>query len=128
MTNSTIVNISALEPLYKPHEEPTHHRVRARKEGEPAEIKKGRRPSHIVIAHNLRRAVGEWRQNNYPGTSDTTSELLAHWFERSHLVTEKEGNQIPFMYYFCQREAIENLIYLPTETPSGARSFGTSCP
>ncbi|MFZ2950179.1 MAG: hypothetical protein WA003_11890 [Desulfuromonadaceae bacterium] len=30
MAPETIVNIAALEPLYQPHEEPTHHRVRAK--------------------------------------------------------------------------------------------------
>jgi hypothetical protein len=48
----------------------------------------------------------------YPGASDTTRELLAYWFERSHLTVAKDGAQIPFRYYFCQREAIETLIYL----------------
>ena len=41
---------------------PTHHRVRAKKEGEPAEKVKGRRPSEIQIAQNLRRYVTEWME------------------------------------------------------------------
>jgi hypothetical protein len=45
MTPETIVNVAALEPLYKPHEEPVYHRVRAKAEGAKAEIIKGRRPS-----------------------------------------------------------------------------------
>ena len=112
MSAETIVNIAALEPLYKPHEEPVYHRVRAKTEGAKAEIVKGRRPSTINIAHNLRRAVSEWRQNEYPGASDTTRELLTYWFERSHLISARDGGQIPFQYYFCQREAVETLIYL----------------
>ncbi|MCK4820163.1 restriction endonuclease subunit R, partial [bacterium] len=112
MSNGTIVNIAALEPLYKPDEEPSYHRIRAKAKGEPAEIIKGRRPSPIVIVQNLRRLVSEWRQNDYPGASDTTRELLYHWFERSHLITTIDAKQTPFQYYFCQREAIENLIYL----------------
>lgn len=112
MSAETIVNIAALEPLYKPHEEPLYHRIRAKAEGAKAEIVKGRRPSTINIAHNLRRAVSEWRQNEYPGASDTTRELLTYWFERSHLISARDGGQIPFQYYFCQREAIETLIYL----------------
>ena len=112
MSSETIVNVAALEPLYKPHEEPTHHRVRAKTEGARAEIVKGRRPSAITIAQNLRQLVGEWRQWEYPGASDTTRELLAYWFERSHLTSGKDGGQVPFRYYFCQREAIETLIFL----------------
>ena len=113
MTNeSVIVNPQALEPLFAPWEEPARHRVRAKREGEPAEIAQGRRPSSITVAQNLRRDVGEWRQAEYAGASDTTRELLMHWFERDHLTTGTDGEQTPFRYYFCQREAIEALIYL----------------
>jgi type III restriction enzyme len=45
------------------------------------------------------------------GASDTTRDLLHFWFGEEHLL-EKDGQQIPFRYYFCQREAIETLIYL----------------
>jgi len=41
---SPIINISALEPLYLPHEMPPNHRVRAKTEWVPAETVKGRRP------------------------------------------------------------------------------------
>jgi hypothetical protein len=109
---SPIINISALEPLYLPHEMPTHHRVRAKREGEPAETVKGRRPSDIIIAQNLRRYVSEWREADYAGSSDTTRELLHHWFERDHSVKNSDGELIPFKYYFCQREALEIFIYL----------------
>ena len=105
------LNLSALEPLFAPHEEPNLHRVRA-KDGQPAEAKRGRRPSPIVIAQNLRRFVKEWRETDYPGASDTTRELLHHWFQRDHLIALADGTSVPFRYYFCQREAIETLIYL----------------
>ena len=36
--SNPIVNIAALEPLYAPHEEPNRHRIRAQREGEPAQI------------------------------------------------------------------------------------------
>lgn len=109
---SVIVNPEALEPLFAPWEIPTLHRARAKKEGEPAEVVKGRRPSPIVIAQNLREAVSSWRQAEYAGASDTTRELLMHWFERDHVVSGLDGQEIPFRYYFCQREAVETLIYL----------------
>ncbi|RJQ43842.1 MAG: restriction endonuclease subunit R [Nitrospiraceae bacterium] len=91
---------------------PTHHRVRAKKEGEPAELVKGRRPSDIVIAQNLRHYVTEWRDTDYAGASDTTRELLYHWFGRDHTIKNSEGDVIPFRYYFCQREALETFIFL----------------
>ncbi|MCX6842795.1 MAG: DEAD/DEAH box helicase family protein [candidate division WOR-3 bacterium] len=106
------LNLAALEPLYAPHDEPNRHRVRAERDGEPAKIVRGRRKSDIVIAQNLRSFVRTWREVDYAGASDTTRELLHHWFERDHLVDDGEGGRVPFRYYFCQREAIETLIYL----------------
>ncbi len=106
------LNISALEPLYLPWDEPNSHRVRAEKADQPAQVLKGRRPSTITIAQNLRQSVSEWRQNDYPGASDTSRELLMHWFGRDHRITTPSGESVPFNYYFCQREAIESLIYL----------------
>ncbi|MFQ5455254.1 MAG: hypothetical protein ACE5EA_03485 [Nitrospirota bacterium] len=87
--SSPIINLAALEPLYLPHEMPTHHRVRAKREGEPAEIVKGRRPTDIVIVQNLRQCVSEWREADYAGASDTTRELLYHWFERDHTIRNR---------------------------------------
>lgn len=106
-----VVNLAALESLFAPHEEPNRHRARGTGDG-PAEVRNGRRPSPIGIAQNLRRFVKEWRETDYPGASDTTRELLHHWFGRDHLQTLPDGTQSPFRYYFCQREAIETLIYL----------------
>lgn len=102
---SQIINLSALEPLYLPHNMPEFHRIRAKREGEPAEIVKGRRTSEIIIAQNLRRYVSEWRDADYTGASDTTRELLLHWFGRDHTIKNSEGESVTFKYYFCQREA-----------------------
>jgi type III restriction enzyme len=105
------INISALEPLFAPHEEPNRHRVRADTEGQPARIVTGRRRTAIAIAQNLRPLLKAWRDNDYPGASDTTRELLHHWFQQDHLI-QVGDQQVPFRYYFCQREAIETLIYI----------------
>jgi hypothetical protein len=40
-----IVNLSAPEPLYLPYKMLEFHRIRAKREDEPAEIVKRRRPS-----------------------------------------------------------------------------------
>jgi type III restriction enzyme len=37
---------------------------------------------------------------------------LNHWFQSSHQIPTPEGQSYPFSYYYCQREAIETLIYL----------------
>jgi len=111
MTSSTL-NPAVLEPLFAPWQEPNAHRVRAEKTGDPAVVKQGRRASPIEVVNNLRAAVREWREAFYIGASDTTIQLLNHWFNRAHRKTTPDGEEFEFRYYFCQREAIETLIYL----------------
>src|SRR3990167_997036 len=55
------------------------------------------------IALNLRKALHDWRNKEYEGVTATTKTLLDYWFNNEHP---------NFQYYFCQREAIETLIYL----------------
>jgi len=66
-----------------------------------------RQPSKAYLANALRKAVYSWREQGYSGTTATTKKLLQYWFEEDHLL-EKE----PFQFWFCQREAIETLIYV----------------
>lgn len=106
-----VVNPGALEPLFAPWEEPRAHRVKVGG-GKPPKTIQGRRPSPIIIAQNLRAAVREWREAFYAGASDTTRQLLGHWFERPHRQKTPDGEEFEFRYFFCQREAIETLIYL----------------
>ena len=105
-------NRAALEPLFMPWEFPNAHRRRADKDGAPPKIVRRRRPSPITIANNLRAAVRDFRDSRYAGASDTTRELLYHWFETDHAVASKDATTIPFRYYFCQREAMETVAYL----------------
>jgi type III restriction enzyme len=109
---STPLNPTVLEPLFAPWQEPSAHRVRAEKSGDPAVVKQGRRASPIEVVNNLRVAVREWREAFYIGASDTTIQLLNHWFNRAHRKVMPDGEEFEFRYYFCQREAVETLIYL----------------
>lgn len=122
MTKRTI-NEMSLMPLYLPQEEPTAHRAAAKKAGGEAIIKDGRRPSLMPIVNNLRNLLDDWRNNFYPGASDTTRELFYHWFLTDHLMQKANGDLYQFGYYFCQREAIETYVYLmevaQTRTLSG---------
>ena len=111
-TEDLVINTAALEPLFAPWEEPNKHRVRASTPGQPPEIKTYRRSSPVRIVNPLREAVKEWRDLGYPGASETTQQLLKHWFERPHRLPDGNGGDIEFRYYFCQREAIETFIYL----------------
>jgi type III restriction enzyme len=69
----------------------------------------GRRPSQLLLVMKIRAAVDSWREKGYPGASDVTRRLFEYWFEEDH---EVAGFPAPFRYYFCQREAIETLIWL----------------
>lgn len=111
MRDATI-NLAALEPLYAPADEPNRHRAPALTPDGPAQVLNGRRPSSILIANNLRHALDEWRQNYYFGASETTRELLNYWFQSDHAIASPSGEPQQFSYYFCQREALETLVYL----------------
>lgn len=79
-----------------------------RKTGENTyEVVDGRRPSKMLLVNKLRKEVDQWRKDGYPGASNTSVELMTFWFEQDHLVNGER-----FAYYFCQREAMETLIYL----------------
>ena len=69
----------------------------------------GRRPSDLLLVPKTRKAVDTWRENGYEGASEITQRLLEFWFEEDHFVN---GFDVPFRYHFCQREAIETLIWL----------------
>lgn len=56
----------------------------------------------------IRKAVGEWRERDYRGVTDTTRTLLNYWFRTDHRLP----NGRLFRYHDSQREAIETLIYL----------------
>jgi len=66
-----------------------------------------RLPSKAYLVNELRKAVYTWRKQGYLGTTPTTKRLLQYWFEEDHIV-----NNEPFQFWFCQREAIETLIYV----------------
>lgn len=56
----------------------------------------------------LREAVRTWREGNYKGVTDTTSELLNYWFKTDHRLSNGQR----FAYHRAQREAMETLIYV----------------
>lgn len=85
-------------------QEPDRH-LRRNESGE-VEIIEGRRPSKMLLVDSLRDAVGEWRADGYPGASETTARLFAHWFGGGGVAT---GTFAP---YWGQREAVETLAYL----------------
>ncbi len=73
------------------------------------EDRSGRRPSELLLIPKIRAAVDAWRNGGYQGASEVTRRLFEYWFEEDHAVP---GYDVPFRYYFCQREAIETLAWL----------------
>lgn len=63
------------------------------------------------LVQKIRKGVHAWRQEGYPGISETSRSLLNYWFNRPHFVSTPEG-QKDFQYYFAQREAVEATIWL----------------
>lgn len=56
----------------------------------------------LPLVNRLRSDVKRWRESGYRGATNVTKELLAYWFAA--------GRSKPL--FFCQREAVESLIYL----------------
>jgi len=73
----------------------------------PYAIPTQHRPTAAYLVSKLRQVVDGWRAQDYPGVSNTTRRLLTYWFFEDH----RSPDGKPFSYYFCQREAIETLIY-----------------
>lgn len=73
----------------------------------PFEQPEKRIKTFCPLIPKIREEVNKWRDSNYPGVSETTKTLLHFWFKDEHRINDR-----PFKYYFCQREAIETLIYL----------------
>ena len=87
----------------------------------------GRRPSQLLLIPKIRAAVDSWRNGGYEGASDVTRKLFEYWFEEDHVIPNYD---VPFRYYFCQREAIETLAWLvevarPGDTKALIEAHGT---
>lgn len=72
------------------------------------QIPRTQRPSRAALVTEIRKAVHGWRAQGYPGATPTSRRLLRYWFETDHL----NANGEEWHYYYCQREAIETIIYL----------------
>lgn len=61
------------------------------------------------LVAKIRDEVSRWRGEGYPGASKTSRALLRWWFDPS---LRADGTEIPFRYYFAQREAVETVVWL----------------
>ena len=97
-------------PGRRPWEKPTSYMVKddAATTGWREETS-GRRPSRLLLVPKIRAAVDAWRAGGYEGASEVTRRLFEYWFDEDH---EVAGFGVPFRYHFCQREAIETLVWM----------------
>ncbi|MEW5992857.1 MAG: DEAD/DEAH box helicase family protein [Candidatus Zixiibacteriota bacterium] len=97
-------------PGRRPWEKPTSYLAKDAKAPTGwREDTSGRRPTRLLLVPKIRAAVDAWREQGYPGSSDVTRRLFEYWFDEDHEVADFS---VPFRYYFCQREAIETLVWL----------------
>jgi type III restriction enzyme len=88
---------------------PTQHLVKDDMAPTGWRVEEGRRDTGLLLVPKIRAAVDKWRESGYPGASDMSKRLFEYWFEEDH---DMPGFPAPFRYYFCQREAIETLVWL----------------
>jgi type III restriction enzyme len=112
--------------LNSPFEEPARHW--AYEEGQPV-LKEGRRPAGyylkartrgpqmamleeefvpLELVNTIRERVKAWRERGYSGVTPITRQLLNHWNN-----PDRERK-----LFFCQREAVETLIWLVEASPA----------
>ena len=77
----------------------------------PYAVPSDRRQSRAMLVPKIRTAVDQWRAEGYTGATETTKRLLRFWFEHDHK-SGKGKSADEFRFYFCQREAVETLVYL----------------
>lgn len=65
----------------------------------------------LEAVNEIRRRVGQWRVDGYPGATGVTRQLLRYWTRDTHCRP----------LFFCQLEAAETIIWL-TESPTAARA------
>ena len=97
-------------PGRRPWEKPTSYLVKDDAAATGWQVDKSvRRPSRLLLVPKIRAAVDTWREGGYEDASGVTRRLFEYWFEEDH---EVPSFGVPFRYYFCQREAMETLVWL----------------
>lgn len=96
-------------PDRRPWEKPTAHLVKDPTAPTGWAVHEGRRETSMLLVSKIRTVVDSWREEGYPGASDVALRLFQFWFDEEHQVP---GFPVPFRYHFCQREAIETLVWL----------------
>lgn len=64
------------------------------------------------LVKKLRQAISTFRASGYDGATDTSKMLMKWWFSSENLEVDYYNPNSKSKFYFCQREAVETLIYL----------------
>ena len=96
-------------PDRRPWEKPAAHLIKDDTAPTGWREDPGRRESSLLLVPKIRDEVDAWRDGGYEGASTVTKRLFEYWFEEEHAVP---GFDKPFRYHFCQREAIETIVWL----------------
>jgi len=67
----------------------------------------------LELVNTIRQRVKEWRDGGYKGVTGVTERLLQHWNS-----PDRERK-----LFFCQREAVETIIYLTEITPKNPKGI-----
>lgn len=67
--------------------------------------------SELPLVNHLRDDVNHWRRLGYKGATTVTQQLLKHWAREDR----------PRRLFFCQREAVETVVYLTEMRLAGRR-------
>jgi hypothetical protein len=59
--------------------------------------------SQLFLANELEGIIEGWEKTAWPGVTETTYQLLRHWFVRDEDSAQK--------FYMCQQRAIETIVY-----------------
>ncbi len=71
----------------------------------------------LECVNEIRRRVRQWREDGYRGVTPVTRRLLEHWSKG------KEERKDPL--FFCQREAVETIIWLHEAHPADRQGLAT---
>lgn len=140
LVEQPILNDAYLEPIrhwhIAPNQEPQlresrrpaqYIMARSSREGGTAQVL--HEAVEIALVNRIRERVKTWREAGYPGVTRITRELLAHWNRpieeyREQKLAERGGVDGPAVSaagrrtFFCQREAVETVIWLTEATSS----------
>lgn len=97
-------NLETGEAMIVPYRRPASYFYRVQRVGSEQQLSMFAEETRedLPLINALREDLKKWRASNYEGATQVTKELLAWWAREDR----------PRRLFFCQREAVETIIYL----------------